>query len=325
MKKLTFLFYFATFTLFAQAKEFLPAPLIQLEPFFSHHMAIVEKATHRLHIFENQEGTPHLIKSFQIATGKYKGDKVVQGDHKTPEGIYFIQEFLSEEKLLSKFGETGKIYGSGAFTLDYPNLFDLRHRKTGSGIWLHSTDDESRIEKGLDSRGCVVVGNDDLKAISHYLELEKTPFIITDRIQYLDKTSWKDAKAELAQAVLEWMKAWQQKDFSNYIKYYHPTEFFNRFKGNFVAYKQYKKAVFARKDQPQITFSSPLLLSYQGYAVARFKQDYRSEVINDIGVKTLYLKKDENYNWKIIAETWSKLENQDSIAFSPDNHYFKEE
>ncbi len=49
--------------------------------------------------------------------------------------------------------------------MNYPNPIDQRLKKTGGGIWLHSTNDETRIEKGLDSRGCVVAANNDLKEI----------------------------------------------------------------------------------------------------------------------------------------------------------------
>ena len=46
------------------------------------------------------------------------------------------------------------------------------------GIWLHSTNDETRIDKGLDSRGCVVAANNDLKEIAQFVELDKTNIVI---------------------------------------------------------------------------------------------------------------------------------------------------
>ena len=77
-----------------------------------------EKSTHTLHLFENQNGFPKLIKTFQIATGKIKGNKYNEGDHKTPEGIYQLGEFLSKEQLHSMYqAKDAKIYGAGAFTM----------------------------------------------------------------------------------------------------------------------------------------------------------------------------------------------------------------
>ena len=40
------------------------------------------------------------------------------------------------------------------------------------------------------------------------------------------------------------------------------------------------------------------------------EQDYSSDVIEDIGKKTLYLKKDENYQWKIVFEGFQKINEQ---------------
>jgi hypothetical protein len=65
------------------------------------------------------------------------------------------------------------------------------------------------------------------------------------------------------------------------------------------------------------------MFANQDYAVVRLQQDYRSPVINDIGKKTLYLKKDKNYDWKIVGEVWSAVENN-SVAFTPSKRFFKD-
>jgi murein L,D-transpeptidase YafK len=308
----------------AMAQDFFPAHLINLEDRFAHHVLLVEKSTHSLFVYENKGGLPQLVKSFKIASGKNKGDKIKEGDRKTPEGIYTLNEFFSEQLLKQRHGDMAKMYGAGAFTTDYPNLMDQRQGKTGSGIWLHSTDDATRIDKGLDSRGCVVVNDLDLKSVAKYLDLPHTPMIVVQDISYLSKKSWNKTRSELMGTVEGWANAWKEKRFNDYISYYHPTEFKDRSRGGFQAYRAYKQAVFARPDNPKITIDSISVLFAEGYAVATLRQDYRSVIINDTGKKTLYLRQDDNYDWKIVAEIWQQYPEESNVAFTPSARFFKE-
>ncbi|HXH76289.1 MAG TPA: L,D-transpeptidase family protein [Bacteriovoracaceae bacterium] len=304
-------------------ENYLPSNILLMDAKFAHHVILVEKATHKVHLYENNATHPKLVKTFSTATGKIKGDKSVNGDHKTPEGIYTIYEFLSREELLRRHGKEGEIYGSGAFPMDYPNLMDARAGKSGGGIWLHSTHDDTRISKGLDSRGCVVLQNADLKEISQYVELQHTPIIVVQDIFYLSKTTWDRNRKDLNDVVSKWAKAWQDKDFDNYIAAYDSKNFHDKSKGAYPAYKAYKKAVFSRSDKPLIKLDFISIMATEQYAVVHIQQDYQSEVINDVGKKTLYLKKDANYDWKIIGELWSKTETA-SLAFTPSKRFFKE-
>lgn len=290
---------------------------------FAHHVILVEKATHKLHLYENKNSIPKLLKTFSTATGKFKGDKSTSGDHKTPEGIYTIYEFLSKSELLRRHGKYAEIYGSGAFPMDYPNFIDTLEGKGGGGIWLHSTDDDSRISKGLDSRGCVVVQNQDLKELSQFIELNHTPIIVVQDIYHLSQSTWERNRKDISDAVQKWAKAWQTKDFNTYIESYDKDKFHDKKHGKYEGYKSYKKAVFSRPDQPQIKLDFISIFSTSDYAVVHLQQDYRSSVINDIGKKTLYLKKDKNYDWKIVGEVWSKVDGN-VIAFTPSKRFFKD-
>lgn len=305
----------------AFAENFLPSAIYQLDQRFTHHVIVVEKSTHTLYLYQYAEPFPKLLKKYQIATGKIIGNKQVQGDHKTPEGVYFFQNFHSAQELISRYGETGLIYGAGAFTTNYPNVIDRMNGKTGGGIWLHSTDDDKRVSKGLDSRGCVVAVDADLKDISQYIDLQNTPIVIVQDLAFLSEETWKTNKEDLMTVVKNWSTAWVNKDFETYINSYSPNEFTSS-KGNFYAYRRYKRAVFARNDSPVIKFRNISALTYKNYAVVTIEQDYTSEVINDIGKKTLYLKKDQNYQWKIVHEGFQKLTEEANIAFTPSMRFF---
>lgn len=309
---------------FTQAQDtFYPSNILMMDAKFAHHVILVEKATHKLHIYENADTNPRLLKTYNMATGKFKGDKTINGDHKTPEGIYSFNDFYSKQFLLQKHGKYGEIYGSGAFPMNYPNFMDERAKKGGGGIWLHSTDNDDRIQKGLDSRGCVVVQNQDLKDISEFIELHKTPIIVVQDVLFLSKATWERNRKDLNDAVQKWATAWQKKDFAAYINSYHKELFYDKKHGGYNGYERYKKAVFSRADTPVIKLDFISILANEQYAVVTLQQEYHSPVINDTGKKTLYLKKDSNYDWKIVGELWDQVEGN-SVAFTPSKRFFKE-
>jgi murein L,D-transpeptidase YafK len=322
------LFLSFSFSCTANSAEFFPENLIQLDAHFSHHVVIAEKSTHQLYLYEYEEGFPRVIKTFQMATGKIKGDKQYSGDHKTPEGVYTLRSFIPQKKLLKRYGKEGEIYGVGAFILDYPNSIDIIKKKTGGGIWLHSTNDETRIAKGLDSRGCVVIANDHLKEISAYLEMNKTTFIIVDKISYLKKDLWLKERMAIKTKLQRWLDAWKKEDLTNYISHYSKDLFHSKFKGNFSKYKRYKKSVFWQKGSPDISIGNVSIFKHKDYVRVRFVQDYKSSKINDTGLKTLYLKIDKQYQWKIVRELWSKLDstskqqNRMNNIFKPSMRFF---
>ncbi len=310
-------------------KNYYPDSLLGLDNFFAHHVIIAEKSTHKLYLYQNNEGFPKLVKTYQMATGKKAGDKQYQGDYRTPEGVYYLTSFLTHQDLLNRHGKQGEIYGVGAFVLNYPNPVDHQEGKTGSGIWLHSTNDETRIEKGLDSRGCIVTANSDLIDISRYIELERTPIIVVHEIPFLSKEAWMAKKAKVEGTISSWLNAWRNEDVDGYIDTYHKT-FKDPLRGSIGPFKNYKRAVFANPGKPEIELYDLSLLQSGEYIMATFKQAYKSSTIEDLGRKTLYLKQDEYYNWKIVSENWSKhgvqdiiSEEQPHVAFEPSNRFFE--
>ena len=323
MKKVIVIAFLTAMISFAFAEEFFPSNILMMDEKFAHHVILVEKATHKVHLYENGGTNPKLIKTYNTATGKFKGDKSINGDHKTPEGIYSINDFFSKEELLRRHGKYAEIYGAGAFPMNYPNFIDERAGKTGGGIWLHSTHDDNRISKGLDSKGCVVLQNADLRDISQYIEIEHTPIIVVQDVLYLARPTWDSNRTDINAAVEKWAKAWQTKDFETYISSYDSLRFKDRSKGNYSAYKAYKKAVFSRPDSPNIKLEFISIMANLDYAVIQMQQNYQSSIINDIGMKTLYLQKDANYEWKIVGELWSKAGHA-SIAFTPSKRFFKD-
>ncbi len=316
-----------SFMVMAQATEVMPINIFQMDDIYTHHILLAEKSTHTLYLYQNNQGAPQLLQQFQMVTGKKAGDKTLQGDFRTPEGIYFLNEFIPHQSLLDRYGKDGEIYGVGAFALDYPNPIDRRMGKTGGGIWIHSTNDETRIEKGLDSRGCLVVANLDLKNLSQYIELNRTVVIVVHDVHFWNASTWKTEHKMLMDSFNNWVEAWRNKDIKSYISYYHPREFQDSTRGNLAQYKAYKSAVFQNPGKPEIKIRDVSAFITDDYAIINFTQDYASDKITDIGRKTLYLKKDEYYDWKIVNEIWTKAGHPtgpEQVAFRPSMRFFKD-
>lgn len=305
------------------ATEVNPFNILKADNYFAHHVLIVEKSTHQLHLFQTENNEIKLIKTYQIATGKSSGDKFKEGDFKTPEGIFYFNSFMNKNQLLAKIGNEAKIYGAGAFVTNYPNEVDQIFNKKGSGIWLHSTNDETRIEKGLDSRGCAVMVNNDLKDVSKYIELNKTPFIITQSLNWLNNETYKSSQEEIVSFINSWKDSWMTKNLDQYLSHYDQKQF-QDVKGDFLKFKQYKTGIFAQPNTPKVDIEHLTILQEKNYAKVIFIQKYQSQGLSDVGKKEIFLVRDETEQWKIIREVWSAegLDEHLKVAFEPKSNFF---
>ncbi|WP_169906416.1 L,D-transpeptidase family protein [Rhodoferax fermentans] len=78
----------------------------------------------RLYLFENTTTGTRLLANYYISVGKAGVGKTVEGDRRTPLGVYFITSNLDPKTLKD-------LYGSGALPVNYPNVLDQRRGKTG--------------------------------------------------------------------------------------------------------------------------------------------------------------------------------------------------
>lgn len=315
---------------FASQLDLMPAPLLQLDDLFSHHVLVAEKSTHQLHLFANVAGEPKLVKTVQMATGKKAGDKLFQGDHRTPEGVYQLTEFLTHDDLLKKHGKQGEIYGVGAFVMNYPNPIDSYEGKTGGGIWIHSTNDETRIDKGLDSRGCVVTANKDLIEIAKYIELNRTSIVVVHNLNFMKKDTWVNEKEQIQTLVSDWRSAWANEETDRYLSFYDKKLFKDPNRGGYQDYATYKRAVFSAPGKPEVELTNQSIMLANDYAVVSFVQNYQAPNLSDVGKKLLYLKRNDYYEWKIVSEIWTKngleeidqLNSSGTVAFQPSMRFF---
>lgn len=279
----------------------LPAHLISIpthSEYYGPYVFVVDKSARTLDIWKSEsdsDGHRHFnrLASYPADMGKNMGDKVSEGDHKTPEGIYFLLDRLEGA------GLDFKLYGSRAYVTDYPNHFDELDGKTGKGIWLHSVPDEVPLTRG--SRGCVVVRNEIIKALDPYIRLNRTPIIISEKIETRSRTDADAAQIKLEAWLENWRKTWESKAHAAYMAFY--DEKFKAMGMDKAQWSQYKSRLNKQYGAINVRLSQPIALEQRGRAIVRFLQSYSSDKLSDVGEKTLHLV-NRNGEWKILSETW---------------------
>lgn len=132
------------------------------------HLLLVGKKRQKLTLFEVQK-TLRPLREFACATGENIGNKRSSGDSRTPEGVYFITEVYEDKKIT--------VFGSRAFHLDYPNVFDSHAGRQGDGIFIHGTNKKLTPNS---TNGCITLDNRDLDALAPYLTVGSVPVIVLD-------------------------------------------------------------------------------------------------------------------------------------------------
>ena len=261
---------------------------------------LIDKSKNRLYVFQRQSDLlpPKLVKDFYVSTGKLRGNKLIKGDLKTPEGVYFVTSWIPDGRLPDK-------YGIGAFPVNYPNELDIRLGKTGYGIWLHGTTSDSYSRPPLDSEGCIVLPNIDLNAIKHLVTPGKTPMIIAESIEWVDYATWSNFREDILVSLETWRSDWQSLNVDKYLDHY--ADNFWSGGHNIRSWRARKKIVLRSKKYQTIKLDDISLFAYPDSAeqknivVARFHQSYQSNNYKSDMTKRMYLSKNKK-GWKIIFE-----------------------
>lgn len=259
---------------------------------------IADKKRRTLTVWSSSESHQlQLHGAYPMDIGKASGDKTFAGDHRTPEGIYFFQERREGQEL------NFDLYGKRAFTLDYPNIYDSKLGKTGSGIWLHAVPDTTSLLRG--SRGCVVVRNSTIDILSQFISLRSTPLLILDEVRYVKPADVETQRTAILKWLENWKSAWETKNIESYIENY--SDDFHALKMNKSKWRSYKTSLNQRYSTIKVDVKHPLVVKRNDQLMISFIQDYNSDTLKDIGEKTLYLKNEPTSTPKILTELWRPL------------------
>lgn len=274
-----------------------PRYLLQMHP-DQRYAIVVDTQRSRLYLYENDrnnDGRPRFVADYYITQGKLGAEKTVEGDKKTPIGVYHVTANLDRRKLTD-------LYGSGAFPINYPNEWDKRQGRNGSGIWLHGTPSDTFARPPRASDGCVVLTNQDLDAVAKNLQVGLTPVIISNSVEWLSLDDWAKERKELNRAIDAWRTDWESRDTERFLKHYS-----SRFKAgeqNFDKFALQKRQVNTGKEWIKVKTDNLSVLRNPGkeeVVVVTFDQDYRSNNLSNQMKKRQYWLREEG-KWKIIYE-----------------------
>jgi murein L,D-transpeptidase YafK len=276
-----------------------PAGLIALsnESQFASYSFVVDKSKRTLSVYEWKDNDLNMVAEYPADIGKKTGEKTKENDFRTPVGIYFLQREKSQPEI------PFSLYGNLAFTTDYPNIFDKRDSKTGSGIWLHAVPDTVPLTRG--SRGCVVVRNEVVKTLKKYVKLEQTPILIFDEVKLLSTENYQTQRQKFLQDFENWRTAWEQQDVDTYIKYYDST--FKNDQMNYNQWYRHKKKLKSLYSFIKVQLAPPVILQNKDQVVIRTIQRYDSNLHHDYGEKTIHARLSPTVGFQIIREDWKPL------------------
>jgi murein L,D-transpeptidase YafK len=257
----------------------------------------VELESGRLKILEQLENGGFIVRQIiPVSIGSNGYDKQVEGDKRTPIGIYHFTSFLNDNQLLD-------YYGFGAYPINYPNAVDLLNGRTGSGIWLHGLPKNVAERPLLDSDGCVVIDNDSLLQMTRYIQTGRTPIILSQSdLQWAPLNQEDDRAESLSNALESWRRDWESRDHRRYVSWY--ADDFNDLVRDLPQWSDYKRRVNGSKSFINLEFSDISFISDPrdpDIVIVRYYQNYQSSNYNWRGWKQ-QLWRQHGSEWQIIYE-----------------------
>ena len=276
-------------------KYYYPEGLISL-PEDTQYLIWTELNAGRLNLIERiAEKKYRLLKRIPISIGKQGYGKQIEGDKRTPLGVYRVTNYIPEKDLTD-------FYGLGAYPINYPNNWDKLKQRTGYGIWLHGLPKGVDRRPLLDSDGCVVVDNQALTFLDDYILPGKTLMVLANDLDWVSTDALR-GEDSLLEAMESWEASWESLDSSKYLGSYH--ENFSDFDRDLAAWSEYKSRINGQKSFIDVTLSDLTAIEYPGAedtVSVRFYQSYKSSNYNWAGWKELMWQKDRNGQWKIVFE-----------------------
>ena len=229
------------------------------------------------------------VKEYYLSIGLNGSDKQLQGDKKTPLGIYFITKELDISKLPSR-------YGAAAYPLDYPNSLDRYKGKTGYGIWLHGTDPDIQKRPPRATDGCLALQNNELLELSKYLVPMNTPIIVVETISWKTKDQINAIRNEINTVINSWKKSFNKLEKDKFVALY-DKDFGYDLIGEIEFFNEFSSANQRMTIENLYVMTDPV---DSGIVISRFTQKLRkgNKIINQ--TKRLYWKK-QPAGWRIIS------------------------
>ncbi len=277
--------------------DLVPRSILQLRE-DQKHVLVVDAKRSRLYVYENQGGQLKFATDYYISQGKLGINKLKAGDQKTPIGVYYITSRLPGARLPD-------FYGTGALPINYPNEWDKLNGRSGSGIWLHGTPSDSYSRPPLSSDGCVVLTNPDLNKLIASIEIGKTPIVISEHVEFVNKTKWTNDRNIAIKMVDEWRRDLESLDTKRLIENY-SRQFKSERGEDFATWFGKQTQIFNGVKSLSIKLRDVTFFLYPGrddLIVGTFTEDALVGKSRNSSIRKRQYWAKEGAQWKIISET----------------------
>lgn len=289
------LFMFFAVAVPAGAENQLPAFVLQV-PASVQDVFIAETSNSTLHRYERTATGVAPGGIGYMSIGENGAGKKRAWDRKTPLGIYFVVDQLDTSRMHEKYGVT-------AFPLDYPNIWDRRHQRTGYGIWLHGVAPGEKKRPPLDTDGCIALPNEDLLELETRFIPLVTPIIVTRELRWHPPETIDKLRSELNGAVKSWASHYAAGDLQSYLSMY-GDDF--SYRGMSVdEWASFRQQSLTNRGVVDVGIDEVLLLALpdeDDLYLSRFRQVTTSATSTTVTMKRLYWRHNADGSWKIVAE-----------------------
>lgn len=265
-------------------------------PASTRRLVLVDLDKARLYLMENTGDKLSLIRQHYAAMGRNGAGKQLRGDLRTPLGVYRITGWIGDDKLPD-------LYGAGALPLNYPNVWDRLHGRTGSGIWLHGVPRATYTRAPRSSEGCVTMANEDLIALRKQVGAN-TPVVLSDGIRWRIGSDAGTPGKTLRDAIEDWRARWSARDTEAYLAYY--ADDFQVDAMDREAFAAHKRRVNAARSFIDVGVHDLSLYRYpggeEGLHMAEFVLDYRSDSYTSRSRKQQFWRQRDDGRWTITRE-----------------------
>ena len=278
----------------APPSDQLPVNLVQ-PPADATAILVVDSKASRLYAFRLQEGRWKLAADYYVSIGLKGFDKLVEGDQRTPLGVYTPVRRIDGKRL-------DPYYGISAWPLNYPNEWDAQQGRKGHGIWIHGAPLDVYSRPPRASNGCVVLSNEDLKALEPLLVEGKTQVLVTDTIEWAPSPRIDSLRRSIASALEAWRADWSANDMDKYLSHY--SDEFQTGKIDLATWERDKRRVASGKEWVKVSTSDVSIFLVPGrsdLAVVDFDQEYASSNLSNQMRKRQYWQREPD-GWKILFE-----------------------
>ncbi len=240
---------------------------------------VCSKETNKFHFYKLKNNKYELDSDIFAFVGENRGNKLSEGDLRTPVGAYVLTKKLST---------VDQFYGPLAFVTSYPNMYDRINNRNGSGIWIHGLPING--DRPFYTKGCIALDNNYMVKLSKDIDIDKT--ILLSYENHPVEAEKADIALVLA-TLYQWRVAWRDNDLKKYLSYYSEEEFKRADGMSFRDFVKYKDRIFSKNEKKSITFTNidvapyPTNCNKKIFRVTYF-QDYRASTYASKSVKELY-------------------------------------